>query len=167
MSNDNNDDNVRISWDYTLTEEDTKGGAENDNVILPDGDYDAVIKNWTRGQFAGSESLAASPMAVLYIDIDGGDLGRGFAQSKIILNQKLAWKIDQLAISCGFWKKGEGKGKRMPWDELKGAAVRVKVSTREYKGKKYQDILRFLPPKEAPAENGEAQDAGFALPDEV
>ena len=163
-----NDDNVRIGWDYELTEDDTKGGSENDEVILPDGDYDAVVKSWTRSQFAGSETLAASPMAVLYIDIDGGELGRGFAQSKIILNQKLAWKIDQLAIACGFWKKGEGKGRRMPWDELKGAALRVKVTTREYKGRKYQDIARFLPPREVQGTgDGHPAGQGFTLPDEV
>ena len=163
------DNDTRIGWDYVLTEDDTKGG-EYESVILPDGDYDAVITRMERAQFNGSQNMAASPMAKLYMDIDGGELGVSRPIVNVILNQKLAWKIDTLAVACGFWKRGEGKGRRMPWEDLKGARLRVRVSTREYQGKKYQDVERFLAPK--PANDGESPQTtgepdGLALPDEV
>lgn len=153
----------RIGWDYQLTEEDTKGGAEV--VILPDGEYNAVIEKMERAQYSGSANIQASPMAVLYLAVDGGELGTAHPKANIILNQKLAWKIDMLAISCGFWKKGEGRGKSMPWAEVQGCAVRVKLGHREYQGKTYQEVERFLPPVEE--EFPPKGDDGFALPDEV
>ena len=154
----------RIGWDYELTEEDTRGGAEV--VILPDGEYNAVIEKMERGQYAGSANIQASPMAVLYLAVDGGDLGTARPKANVILNQKLAWKMDQLAISCGFWKKGEGRGRRMPWAEVQGCAVRVKLGHREYQGKTYQEVERFLPPVEE--EFPPKDEAGdYALPDEV
>ena len=153
----------RIGWDYKLTEEDTKGNQEI--LILPDGEYDAVIEKTERAQYSGSASIQASPMAVLYLAVDGGDLGTSHPRVNIILNQKLAWKINQLAISCGFWKKGEGTGKQMPWGQLKGCAVYVKVKSRTYNGKVYQEVDRFLPP---PDEFPPPEEAGdFNLPDEV
>ena len=155
-------ENKRIDWNYKLTEEDQKGG---ESIILPDGDYPATIENFERGQFAGNENMQAGPMAVLALAVDGGDLGTSHPRVNIILNQKLAWKINQLAISCGFWKKGEGTGKQMPWGQLKGCAVYVKVKSRTYNGKVYQEVDRFLPP---PDEFPPPEEAGdFNLPDEV
>ena len=153
----------RIDWNYKLTEEDMKGG---DNLILPDGEYPATIENFERGQFAGNANLQAGPMAVLTLAVDGGELGISRPRVNIILNQKLAWKIDQLAVSCGFWKKGEGKGQQMPWGQLKGCSVLVKVKSRDSNGKTYQEVDKFLPPKED--EFPPADDSGdFNLPDEV
>lgn len=153
----------RIGWDYKLTEEDTKDNQEF--LILPDGEYNAVIEKLERAQYAGSAHIQASPMAVLYLAVDGGDLGTAHPKTNIILNQKLAWKIDMLAISCGFWKKDEGRGKSMPWSEVQGCAVRVKLGHREYQGKTYQEVERFLPPVEE--EFPPKGDDGFAIPDEV
>ncbi len=151
----------RIGWDHVLTEEDTKGG---ESVILPDGEYDAIITQLERGQFNGSTGLQAGPMAILHLSIDGGDLGTCETRCNVILNQKLAWKIDQLAIACGFWRKGEGKGKSMPWAELAGCKLRVQVTSRTYNGKVYQDVKKFIPlPDDFPTDGGE----GFDLPDEV
>ncbi|MBQ1428356.1 MAG: hypothetical protein IIZ06_01690 [Kiritimatiellae bacterium] len=148
----------RIDWDYELTDEDTKGGAEA--VILPDGEYDAVVERLERGQFAGSQNMQAGPMAILTLAVDGGERGTARPKANVILNQKLAWKLDQLAISCGFWKKGEGKGRRIPWGEIQGRAIRVKLGHRVYQGKTYQEVERFLPP-------AEKADDGFDIPDEV
>lgn len=152
----------RIGWDYELTEEDTKGGEA---VILPDGEYEAVIERMERGQYSGSANIQASPMAVLYLAVDGGELGTGHPKCNIILNQKLAWKLDQLAVACGFWKKGEGKGRRIPWGEVQGCAIRVKLGHREYQGKTYQEVEKLMPP--ATEEFPPKDEGEIALPDEV
>jgi hypothetical protein len=172
----------RIGWDYEFSEEDTKGGEA---TILPDGDYDATVEDFERGQFAGNENLQAGPMAVLTLAVNGGELGISRPRVNLILNQKLAWKIDQLAVSCGFWKRGEGKGRKMPWGELKGARLRVKVASRKYQDKPYQEVVRFLAPTETrgaeqirgaepanqdrePANQDRASEGdGYAIPDEV
>ena len=51
------------------------------------------------------------------------------------------------------------------WAEVQGCAVRVKLGHREYQGKTYQEVERFLPPVEE--EFPPKDDDGFALPDEV
>lgn len=156
-------DNQRIGWDYELTEEDTKGNEEI--VVLPDGEYDATITKLERGQFKGSTVLQPGPMAILWLEIDGGELGTVTTKANVILNQKLAWKLDQLAIACGFWAKGEGKGKRVPWSEVPGCRIRVQVTSRTYQDKTYQEVKKFLPLlDDFPTDSGNGE---FNLPDEV
>lgn len=135
---------------------DTIQNDGEDFVLLPAGEYDFTVKGFERGRFAGSEKLPPCNMAVLSIEIDGGEHGVAFTKHRLYLHSKTEGLLCEFFRSIGARKHGEAL--RMDWARVTGSRGRCKTGVREYNGEKYTEIKRFLDPadvgKPAPAATG-------------
>lgn len=140
-----------LGWDSNLQASDGEGFS-----LLPAGTYDYTIVSVERGEFRGSEKMAASPKAIITIECSSA-AASGRLRTNIILNKMLAWKITQLAKSCGVIAPDapEGTSFQMPWLQLEGRRGKCRVSQREYSanGEKRtaNDVAEWLPAAQTPA----------------
>ena len=79
------DTNKAYGWD----EERIDNPNENDAfTLLPPGNYNFEVVKFERGRFDGSPKMAACPMAIYTLDIDGGELGIVKHTHRLFLNRK-------------------------------------------------------------------------------
>lgn len=120
--------------------------------LLPDGEYDYEIVGFKRERFAGSEKMAACPIAVLQLRCKNAQAsGTGFC--RLFLNSKVVWRITAFFKSCGLMRPDTPEGTRFPmslFDQVIGCTGKVKVTITksEYKGKTYENNeFTFVVPK--------------------
>ena len=136
-SNQYANEGYELSWDSAI---------ENDSpefVILPDGDYDFVVERFERERFNGSEKLPPCWKAVIYLKITAPQ-GETTVKKDLFLHSKCEGMLCAFFIAIGQRKHGERIN--MNWNAVVGARGRVKLGTREYNGKKYNEVKRFLEP---------------------
>lgn len=143
----NNVNDVAMTWDDEI-QNDGEGFR-----ILPEGEYDFTVTDFTRGRFEGSDNMKACPKAELTIKIHDPD-GDVTVNENLFLNKKVEWKLCQFFIAIGHRKHGEPL--RPNWNAVKGAKGRCKVGIKKWTGKKdgkeYKgnEITAFLEPSESP-----------------
>ena len=123
-------------------------------VLLPEGDYDFVVKSFERGRHNGSEKLPPCNKAVLKIEVSNGQ-----QKSTITHNLMLHSKCEGLicAFFTGIGHRKHGEQLRMDWNRVAGSRGRCKVGVRTWKNKNGEDqksneIKKFYDPAEsAPA----------------
>lgn len=150
----NNVNDVAMTWDDEI-QNDGEGFR-----VLPEGEYDFTVTDFTRGRFEGSAKMAACPKAELTIKIHDPD-GDVTVSENLFLNRKAEWKLCQFFTAIGHRKHGETL--RMNWNAVKGAKGRCKVGVRKWTGndgKEHEnnEITAFLEPPEpaAPQPQGAA-----------
>lgn len=150
----NNVNDVAMTWDDEI-QNDGEGFR-----VLPEGEYDFTVTDFTRGRFEGSAKMAACPKAELTIKIHDPE-GDVTVSENLFLNRKAEWKLCQFFTAIGHRKHGETL--RMNWNAVKGAKGRCKVGIRKWTGndgKEHEnnEITAFLEPSE-PADVPQPQGA--------
>lgn len=120
-------------------------------VLLPEGDYDFVVKSFERGRHNGSEKLPPCNKAVLKIEVSNGQ-----QKSTITHNLMLHSKCEGLicAFFTGIGHRKHGEQLRMDWNRVAGSRGRCKVGVRTWKNKNGEDqksneIKKFYDPAES------------------
>lgn len=101
----------------------------NGFVILPDGDYDFVVKDFERARFRGGPKIPACNKASLTLQIETPD-GTAYIRTDLILHKSLEWKISSFFRAIGQKKRGERLV--MNWSTVVGSHGRCHVKQSEY-----------------------------------
>ena len=149
-------------FDAVIGEEADEGGF----VILPDGEYPFTVTKMDKERFSGSENISPCWLAIVTLQVDGGELGRANVFHRLYMVKKQAWKVKQLFVGVGLVDK-DAKSFAPPWNQLIGASGVVKLGHHEHNGKTYNDVDRILDPAaaaEAAARQVSAQPAAPTPP---
>lgn len=147
--------NGAIGWDDEVSSADAGDNAQNDDiVVLPDGTYHCKVMKIERGSFKGSQKLPPCNKVKVGVIIDGGEAGRGWADHNFYMHTSTLWKIYQFMEAIGLRKKGDTTAATIPWAKVtKGMSCRCEVTSREYNGKTYNEVTKWLP-----GEDGESSE---------
>lgn len=135
-----------IDWDDEIVNDGEYSGEET--VILAPGNYDFRVVKSEKAWHDGSEKVPPCNMAIIYMEIDGGDKGRGFCSERIFLTDKLEWKAAAFLRAIGLKKHGEP----IQWRKLvqcDGETGRCEIYVDEYTGrdgqvKKSNKVKKFF-----------------------
>ena len=143
--------NGAIGWDDEVSASDAGNNAQSDDiVVLPDGTYPCKVMKVERGSFKGSQKLPPCNKVKVGVIIDGGDAGRGWSDHNFYMHTSTLWKIYQFMEAIGLRKKGDTTAAAIPWSKVtKGMSCRCEVKSREYNGKTYNEVTKWLPCEEA------------------
>lgn len=138
-----------LSWDGEITRD---GGGF---TLLAPGTYPYVVTGFERSYHNGSANISACPMAIMTIEIDGGEQGTTTEQHRLFLNTKCEGLISEFFVSLGMKKRGETV--KMDFDGAVGKRGMLKLANRVWVGndgeeRQSNEIKRFLPPAAQPAE---------------
>lgn len=134
-----------LDWDSEISK-------ENEFLLLPDGEYEFTVINMERQRFEGSDKMTPCPMAKITLDVRSRD-GNVTVMDRLMLNRKMEWKLSSFFGSIGQRKHGEKL--HMDWAKVVGSEGHAKIGTREYNGKKYNEVRSYIysedavPPKAA------------------
>ena len=147
--------NGAIGWDDEVSSADAGESSQNDDiVVLPDGTYTCKVMKVERGSFKGSQKLPPCNKVKVGVIIDGGDAGRGWSDHNFYMHTSTLWKIYQFMEAIGLRKKGDTTAATIPWAKVtKGMSCRCEVTSREYNGKTYNEVTKWLP-----AEDGDTSE---------
>lgn len=136
-----------IGWDDEVSASDAGKNQQNDDlVVLPKGTYPCTVMKVERGSFKGSKKLPPCNKVKVGIVIDGGDAGRGWADHNFYMHTSTLWKIYQFLEAVGLRKKGDTTAGRIPWEKVeKGMTCRCEIHPREWDGKEYNEVDKWLP----------------------
>lgn len=121
------------SWDDEIV-------ADDEFTILPEGDYYFRVEVVEKARHAGSEKLPPCNKAIVSIRVFG-DQGEAVLKHNLFLHSKTEGMLSQFFSAIGMKKKGEPL--KMDFNKAIGKEGKVKIGTREYNGKTYNDIKRF------------------------
>ena len=136
MSNENNVNVMGEAFDW-----DSEISKESEFLLLPDGEYEFTVLNMERQRFDGSEKMAPCPMAKLTLDVRSRE-GNVTITDRLLLNSKMEWKLSSFFGSIG--QKQHGSKVKMNWNTVIGSEGHAKIGTREYNGKKYNEIRSYV-----------------------
>lgn len=132
--------NEAYTWDQPPVQNVQEDG---EFVLLPKGDYDFVVKKFERGRHEGSEKLPACNKAIIHCEITDPK-GNAVIKSNLFLHSITQGLLAQFFRSIGLRKSGDDLV--LDWARVTGARGRCSVKHREYNGKTYNDLDRFLDP---------------------
>lgn len=110
--------NGRLEWDDFIQD-------DGEFTLLPEGDYDFTVKEFTRGTSRNGDN-----MAILKLEVKGADGATTMITENIVLLQNTIWKISSFLRSVGLKKHGERV--RMRFKESVGLSGRCHVIQDEY-----------------------------------
>lgn len=138
------DEGRELGWDERIEDPD-----EGDYVLFPDGIYPFTVHHIEKGRHPGSKKLPPCNMVTVFIEFDGGpQLGTNTVQHKLFLHTKTTGLISQFFKGIGLRKSGEPLV--LDWNKPVGKRGYAKLGQREYDGKMYQDIKKFIEPSDWP-----------------
>jgi len=154
MANENNVNVMGEAFDW-----DSEISRESEFVLLPDGEYEFTVTNMERQRFDGSDKMAPCPMAKVTLEVLSRD-GNVTISDRLLLNSKLEWKLSAFFGSIG--QKKHGDKLKMNWGAVVGSTGHAKIGTREYNGKKYNEIRAYVYAEDAvPAKAAEYKKGSF------
>lgn len=128
-----------FSWDDEIV-------ADDEFIILPEGDYRFRVEGVERARHPGSEKLPPCPKAIVSIRVFS-DRGEVVLKHNLFLHSITESMLSQFFTSIGMKKKGEPL--KMDFKGVIGKEGKLKVGLREYKGNQYNDIKRFYRPEDS------------------
>ncbi len=140
MSDYNNNQGFELGWDSAI---------ENDSpdyIILPEGEYDFTVKSFERGRHNGSDKVGPCPKAILALGIDTPQ-GEVTVRKELLLHSKLEGLLCEFFTCIG--QRTHGQRVTMNWNTVPGAHGRCKIGTRLYNGNQYNEVKKFLEPKQS------------------
>ena len=142
-------ENTAFNWDSTIG----SNAQEQDTGFkpLPEGDYEFVINSVTKKIYNGSAKMPACPQASIEIHVDDPTTGRTVPVfTNLFLCSSQEWKLTQFFKAIGVMSPND-KQLRMRWN-IEGERGICHIAPREYNGKQYNDIKKWLAPakKEKP-----------------
>lgn len=143
--------NGAIGWDDEVSSADAGDNAQSDDiVVLPNGTYPCKVMKVERGSFKGSQKLPPCNKVKVGVIIDGGDAGRGWSDHNFYMHTSTLWKIYQFMEAIGLRKKGDKTAATIPWEKVtNGMSCRCEVKTRDWNGKTYNEVTKWLPGEDA------------------
>ena len=142
-------------WDEKPIENPNEGGKY---ILLPPGDYDFVVVKFERGRHEGSAKLPPCNKAIITCEVDGRNYGTTIVVNNLFLHSKCDGLLAQFFTGIGLRKHGDPL--TLDWSRVVGSHGLCRIVNREYEGKKYNEIKRFLdPPKGATVPNAQPQQA--------
>ena len=136
------DTNTAFDWNSTIS----NAEETNEYKPLPEGDYEFVINAVTKKMFNGSAKMPACPQASIEVHVDDPNTGRTVPVfSNLFLCSSQEWKLAQFFKSIGVMS-ADDKQLRMRWD-IEGEKGVCHIAPREYNGKVYNDIKKWVLPK--------------------
>jgi hypothetical protein len=133
-----------LGWDEEIETPD-----EGDFVVFPNGIYPFVIHHIERGRHTGSTKLPPCNMVTVHIEFDGGELlGTNTVKHKLFLHTKTTGLLSQYFRGTGLRKHGDPLV--LDWNATVGKRGYAQLGIREYEGKEYQDIKKFIDPEDWP-----------------
>ncbi len=125
---------MALDWDGEIEK-------ENEFILLPSGEYDFTVVDFARQRFEGSEKMSACPVAKLTLEI-ASDKGTVTVFDRLMLNSKMEWKLSSFFGAIG--QKRHGEKLKMNWNDVIGSTGRAKIKTREYNGRKYNEVQSYI-----------------------
>ena len=143
--------NGAIGWDDEVSASDAgENGQRDEFALLPNGTYPFEVKVVERGSFKGSQKLPPCNKVRVGVILDGGEDGRGWANHNFFMHTSTLWKIYQFLEAVGLRKKGDTTAASIPWSKVvSGMSGHCEVKTREYNGKTYNEVTKWLPREDA------------------
>lgn len=119
--------------------------TETEYTLLPPGEYGFTVINLERGMHTAKPGgkLGACPKAEITIAIES-DKGNATLRERLFLDDSCLVIISSFFNSLGCYES-------VSWD-IEGKSGRCRVKNREYEGKQYNTVDRWLPaPQDAKA----------------
>ena len=134
-----------LGWDDEISK-------ESEFVLLPEGDYDFKVVNFSRGRHAGSQKLPACNKAELKIEVRDNKGNKSTINHDLFLHTKTEGLLSAFFIAIGQKKHGEPL--RMNWNSVVGSTGRCKVTIDTWTGKdgtqkQNNKVSKFYEPKAA------------------
>lgn len=140
MSDYNNNQGFELGWDSEIEKD------SPDFILLPDGEYDFVVKSFERGRYNGGDKIGPCPKAILKLGIDTYE-GEAVVRKELLLHSRLEGLLCEFFVSIG--QRQHGQRVAMNWNAVTGARGRCKIGTYIGKdGNKYNEVKKFLEPKQ-------------------
>lgn len=112
-----------LDWNDTIEED-----GQN-NVILPEGDYNFIVTNFERARFAGGQKIPACNKAVITVQVSTEE-GEAFVRFDLLLHRSIEWKISSFFRCIGLKKSGEKLV--MDWNKVPAAKGRAHFKPKQY-----------------------------------
>lgn len=143
----NNVNDVAMTWDDEI-QNDGEGFR-----VLPEGEYDFVVEDFSRSRYDGPNTSKPCPQAELRLRVSSS-IDSGIVSDSIILNRKYEWKMCRFFIAIGDRKHGEAL--RPNWPGVIGKKGRCKITIYKYiskkDGKEHEaNNVEYLDPPESAA----------------
>lgn len=121
-------------------------------TVLPEGEYEFVVKDFERGRTKGGGKLKPCDQAIYTLHmLNPGGLSADI-NHYLPLDDSLLWKITQFFKGIGLIAQDtpEGTKVRYPWENAVGCRGRAEVGIRKWTGddgkeRKSNDIARIMP----------------------
>ncbi|MBO5569627.1 MAG: DUF669 domain-containing protein [Clostridia bacterium] len=127
-----------FSWDDAI---------ENDSpeyVVLPEGEYNFQVVNLERKRYQGGAKLPACNMAEVKILVTAPDGKQATVTNRLYLHSRTEGLLCEFFTCIGQREHGQ---RLVPnWNRVVGSTGRCKLGTREYEGKTYNEVKKFLEP---------------------
>lgn len=137
---------AELGWDAEITED------APEFVLLPEGDYLFAVEKYERGRFNGSDKVPACNQLTVFLTVASPTGEIAHLRHNFFMLASKAGFIGSFLTSLGLKKDGEPT--KLDVNKLPGATGRAHVTVREYNGKKYNNIARFLKPDAAAPATG-------------
>lgn len=139
-----------IDWD----EDYECGAGDGGFTLLAPGIYPFEVTKFERARFNGGGKIGPCPQANVVLSVTGVDMNGAMATTTIADNFKLweslMWRTNQFFASAGFAPTGQNeKGATYSvkcWNDVVGKSGIVEIGHREYNGKEYNNILKYIAP---------------------
>lgn len=149
-----------LGWDSEYVYE-----GEPDFEPVPPGTYTFEVVKLERQMHNGSAKMGPCPVAKVEVKlVDAPREAHVF--ERFFLHKKTMWKVVQFFTSVGLFSGRKGDTFKPDWNAIFGLCGRAEVGTREYKGKVYNEVSKWLEPPQpqARAQPAYAQPAYTAQP---
>ena len=141
-----------LGWDEEPIPADEFNEGGGDYVTLEPGEYDFEVLKFDRAKHTpkqgGSGKLPPCNKAIVTLMIQT-DLGTAFVKHNLFLHTKCNGMNADFFRCLGLRKHGDPLV--FPWDRLSGCTGHVKIKNRQYDGKTYNEVDRFIDPPEQTA----------------
>lgn len=116
-------------------------------VILPNGVYNFVVKDYNISDYPGSQKLPPCKCFTVNLMIDGGDKGVGSCRNNFYLCTNNVRFLRDFLASVGKIAPNASDFTLTPsLLDVAGLKGRGEFSAREYNGKFYQNLKKSMPP---------------------
>ena len=153
-------DNAALGWDDEI-----KGTGSEFEPVDP-GEYAFRVVSMERERYAGGDKMGPCPVARIEIELTDAPRPAHIFE-RLYLNKKVMWKIVSFFTSIGLHEKGDEAPFKPDWTRVAGRTGRVSVGVREYNGKRYNEVKRWIPAEGGPAPAQAAPQAPAPRPQAV
>jgi len=117
-----------------------------DFITLEPGVYDFTVDEFERGEYAGNKEKNLPPCHVAkYKLVVETEKGKAVVNESFFLNKKSMWRVSAFLQCIGFAKEGETKA--VEWGQAVGLSGRARIEPREYDGKTFNNVKKYIQPE--------------------